>query len=99
MNAEEPYRAVQAIKPGHLELTRKPLQNPGSGQGRIRVKGCGVCHSDAGTVGGAFPIAWPRVPGHEAVGRIDALGPGVQGWKASTVDQASASNLDLLVRA
>jgi D-arabinose 1-dehydrogenase-like Zn-dependent alcohol dehydrogenase len=81
MNAEETYRAVQAIKPGHLELTRKPLQNPGAEQVRIRVEACGVCHSDAGTVEGAFPIAWPRVPGHEAVGRIDALGPGVQGWK------------------
>jgi alcohol dehydrogenase, propanol-preferring len=81
MNAEETYRAVQAIRPGYLELTRKPVQNPGSGQVRIRVEACGVCHSDAGTVEGAFPIAWPRVPGHEAVGRIDALGPGVQGWK------------------
>jgi D-arabinose 1-dehydrogenase-like Zn-dependent alcohol dehydrogenase len=81
MNAEETYRAVQAIKPGHLELTRKPLRNPDSGQVRIRVEACGICHSDAGTVEGAFPIAWPRVPGHEAVGRIDALGPGVQGWK------------------
>jgi alcohol dehydrogenase, propanol-preferring len=47
---------------------------------RIRVKACGVCHSDSGTVEGLFPIKWPRVPGHEAVGRIDALGLGVQGW-------------------
>jgi propanol-preferring alcohol dehydrogenase len=47
---------------------------------RIRVEACGVCHSDVGTVEGAFPIEWPRVPGHEAVGRIDQLGSGVQGW-------------------
>jgi propanol-preferring alcohol dehydrogenase len=47
---------------------------------RIRVEACGVCHSDTGTVEGAFPIEWPRVPGHEAVGRIDQLGSGVQGW-------------------
>ena len=78
---EQTYRAIQAIKPGQLELTRKPLTEPGSGQVRIRVEACGVCHSDAGTVEGVFPISWPRVPGHEAVGRIDALGPNVQGWK------------------
>jgi propanol-preferring alcohol dehydrogenase len=47
---------------------------------RIRVEACGVCHSDTGTVDGVFPIEWPRVPGHEAVGRIDQLGSGVQGW-------------------
>jgi propanol-preferring alcohol dehydrogenase len=39
-----------------------------------------VCHSDAATVDGSFPIAWPRVPGHEVVGRIEALGEHVEGW-------------------
>jgi alcohol dehydrogenase, propanol-preferring len=58
----------------------KPLVDPGPGQVRIRVEACGVCHSDSGTVEGVFPISWPRVPGHEVVGRIDALGSGVQGW-------------------
>jgi len=47
---------------------------------RIRIEACGVCHSDAGTVEATFPIDWPRVPGHEVVGRIDAVGAGVQGW-------------------
>ncbi|MBV8682209.1 MAG: alcohol dehydrogenase catalytic domain-containing protein [Caulobacteraceae bacterium] len=75
------YRAVQAIAPGQLELTRKPLREPQPGYVRIRVEACGVCHSDAATVAGAFPIAWPRVPGHEVIGRIDALGDGVKGWK------------------
>jgi len=74
------YRAVQAVSPGRLELTQKKLQAPGPGKVRIRVEACGVCHSDTGTVEGAFPIEWPRVPGHEVVGRIDALGSGVQGW-------------------
>src|SRR5215472_5024479 len=74
------YRAVQATGPGRLELVRKPLRDPGPAQARIRVEACGVCHSDAGTVEGQFSVEWPRVPGHEAVGRIDALGPGVQGW-------------------
>ncbi len=74
------YRAVQAVSPGKLELTGKPLVDPSLGHVRIRVEACGVCHSDAGTVEGVFPIQWPRVPGHEAVGRIDALGKGVEGW-------------------
>jgi propanol-preferring alcohol dehydrogenase len=74
------YRAVHAVSPGQLELTQKPLQDPEPGKVRIRVEACGVCHSDAATVEGLFPVVWPRVPGHEVVGRIDALGPGVQGW-------------------
>jgi propanol-preferring alcohol dehydrogenase len=74
------YRAVQAVAPGRLELVRKPIRDPGAGEVRIRVEACGVCHSDADTVEGTFPIDWPRVPGHEAVGRIDALGAHVQGW-------------------
>jgi alcohol dehydrogenase, propanol-preferring len=74
------YRAVQAIAPGKLELTEKTLVDPQPGFVRIRVEACGVCHSDAGTVEGGFPINWPRVPGHEAVGIIDKLGEGVQGW-------------------
>lgn len=76
----ETYRAVEVSKPGQFSLVKKPLREPGPGEVRIRVDACGVCHSDAGTVEGLFPIAWPRVPGHEVVGRIDAIGPGVQGW-------------------
>src|SRR6476469_7833082 len=78
--ARSTYRAVQAVSPGKLELTEKPLLDPPPGKVRIRVEACGVCHSDSGTVDGLFPIDWPRVPGHEVVGRIDALGSGVQGW-------------------
>ncbi|RDJ02913.1 alcohol dehydrogenase catalytic domain-containing protein [Rhizobium grahamii] len=74
------YTAVQAVAPGRLELTRKPFVEPGPGQVRLRVEACGVCHSDAATVEGAFPIQWPRVPGHEAVGVIDAVGGNVEGW-------------------
>jgi propanol-preferring alcohol dehydrogenase len=74
------YRAVQAVAPGRLELAEKPLVAPSAGHVRIRVEACGVCHSDAATVEGVFPIQWPRVPGHEVVGVIDALGEGVEGW-------------------
>src|ERR1700726_3965399 len=80
MEVESTYRAVQAVSPGRLELTEKTLHAPGPGKVRIRVEACGVCHSDSGTVEALFPIQWPRVPGHEVVGRIDALGSGVQGW-------------------
>jgi alcohol dehydrogenase, propanol-preferring len=74
------YRAVHAVSQGRLALTEKTLQAPGPGKGRIRVEACGGCHSDSGTVEALFPIEWPRVPGHEVVGRIDALGAGVKGW-------------------
>jgi alcohol dehydrogenase, propanol-preferring len=79
-NAEATYRAVQALSPGKLELTRLRLVDPKPGYVRIRVEACGVCHSDAGTVEGVFPIVWPRVPGHEAVGVIDMVGAGVERW-------------------
>ena len=74
------YKAIQVTKPGEFTAVTKPLVDPGPGQVRIRVEACGVCHSDSGTVEGVFPIDWPRVPGHEVVGRIDAVGSGVQGW-------------------
>src|ERR1700739_95260 len=74
------YKAIEVTEPGEFSLANEPLRGPGPGQVRIRVEACGVCHSDSATVEGLFPIDWPRVPGHEAVGRIDALGPGVQGW-------------------
>src|SRR5215471_7948627 len=80
MEAKSTYRAIQVVSQGRLELTEKTLQAPGPGKVRIRVEACGVCHSDSGTVEALFPIEWPRVPGHELVGRIDALGSGVQGW-------------------
>jgi alcohol dehydrogenase, propanol-preferring len=80
LGAEKTYRAVHAAGPGKLELTEKPLVDPLAGYVRIRVEACGVCHSDSATVEGILPIAWPRVPGHEAVGRIDRVGEGVEGW-------------------
>jgi alcohol dehydrogenase, propanol-preferring len=73
MEAVSTYRAVHAVSPGRLALTEKTLHAPGPGKVRIRVEACGVCHSDSGTVEALFPIEWPRAPGHEVVGRIDAL--------------------------
>jgi propanol-preferring alcohol dehydrogenase len=78
--AQSTYRAVQAVSPGKLELTQKPLLNPPPGHVRIRVEACGICHTDVYTVEGLVPVQWPRVPGHEAIGRIDAIGDYVEGW-------------------
>src|SRR5437660_12666088 len=76
------YKAVQATKPGTLELVERPIIEPSFGQVRIRVQACGICHTDAATVTGTYPgLKLPRVPGHEVVGRIEALGAGVSKWK------------------
>ncbi|RXH57110.1 alcohol dehydrogenase [Granulicella sibirica] len=72
------YKAVEVTSPGQFTAVERPLIDPGPGQVRIRVEACGVCHSDAATVLGQFPgLTYPRVPGHEIVGRIDAIGPNV----------------------
>lgn len=76
----ETYKAIQVTRPGQFEEVKRVLVDPGSDQVRIRVEACGVCHSDSGTVEGQFQITFPRVPGHEAVGRIDAIGSEVKGW-------------------
>jgi alcohol dehydrogenase, propanol-preferring len=79
--AQSTYRAVQVTKPGEFELVQRLLAEPPPGRVRIRIEACGICHSDVLTVGGVFPgIAYPRVPGHEVVGRIEALGKDVSGW-------------------
>ena len=75
----ETYRAIEVSRPGVFTQVRKPLVDPGSNQVRIRVEACGVCHSDSATVHGLLPINYPRVPGHEVVGRIDMIGDGVRG--------------------
>jgi propanol-preferring alcohol dehydrogenase len=76
------YKAVEISAPRAFRLVEKPVKAPGAGQVRIRVEACGVCHSDAATVEGQFPgLSYPRVPGHEAVGVIEEIGPGVTSWK------------------
>ena len=76
------YKAVEISTPGTFRLVERTTVAPGAEQVRIRVEACGVCHSDAGTVEGQLPgIVYPRVPGHEAIGRIEEIGPGVTNWK------------------
>jgi len=76
-------RAVQVKSAnGPFELVERPIPEPGPGRVRIKVQACGVCHSDVFTKTGAFPgIQYPRVPGHEVVGTIDAVGQGVPDWR------------------
>src|SRR5580692_7696332 len=65
-----------------LTAEERDIPVPGPEEVRIRVQACGVCHSDSVTVQGLFPIVkYPRVPGHEVIGVIDEIGPGVHGWK------------------
>jgi D-arabinose 1-dehydrogenase-like Zn-dependent alcohol dehydrogenase len=63
---------------GPFEIVDRPVPQPGADTVRIRVHACGVCHSDSIVKEGLFPgIQYPRVPGHEVAGVIDAVGPGV----------------------
>jgi D-arabinose 1-dehydrogenase-like Zn-dependent alcohol dehydrogenase len=76
-------KAVQISKPGgNFELVERPIPQPARGQVRIKVEACGICHSDALVKEGYWPgLQYPRVPGHEIAGRIDALGADVTLWK------------------
>jgi D-arabinose 1-dehydrogenase-like Zn-dependent alcohol dehydrogenase len=72
---------VPAANAGHVEVREVERPEPGAGSVRIKVEACGICHSDVLTVAGAWPgIAYPRAPGHEIAGRIEALGDGVGDW-------------------
>jgi D-arabinose 1-dehydrogenase-like Zn-dependent alcohol dehydrogenase len=68
---------------GQLELVERPIPEPGRGQVRIKVEACGICHSDVVVKDGLWPgLQYPRVPGHEIAGRVDAVGTDVASWKA-----------------
>ena len=63
-----------------LEWTDLPDRNPGPGQIRIKIGACGVCRTDLHVVDGELPKpVLPIIPGHEIVGRVDAIGSGVEG--------------------
>src|SRR4051794_40731621 len=77
-------RAVQVPRPGgSFEIVEREIPEPGAGTVRIRVEACGICHSDTITKDGILPfVQYPRVPGHEVVGVVDAAGAGVVQWTA-----------------
>ena len=76
------YKAVEVTSPGKLNLVTRPVPEPGPRQVRVRVEAAGICYSDVATVEAVFPgIRYPRVPGHEIAGHVEALGENVSGWK------------------
>lgn len=77
-------RAMLLERPGtRLRLVHRAVPEPGAGQVLIAVEACGVCRTDQHLVDGELPDAvLPMIPGHEIVGRVVALGAGVQGWQA-----------------
>ena len=76
-------RAVQVPNAkGPFQLVEREVPEPGAGAVRIKVQACGICHSDEYAKEGSRPgITYPRIPGHEIAGVIDAIGAGVQGWE------------------
>lgn len=74
-------RAVQvSAAHGAFEIVEREIPSPRPGTVLIKVQACGICHSDSITKDGIMPVQYPRVPGHEVVGVIDALGDNVRGW-------------------
>ncbi len=75
-------KAAQISKPGaSFEIVERPIPQPGPDTVRIKVEACGLCHSDVLVKEGLWPgIQYPRVPGHEVAGRIDAVGANVTNW-------------------
>ena len=75
-------KAAQISRPGAaFEIVERPVPQPGPGTVRIKVEACGICHSDVLVKEGRWPgIQYPRVPGHEVAGRIDAVGATVTQW-------------------
>jgi D-arabinose 1-dehydrogenase-like Zn-dependent alcohol dehydrogenase len=75
-------KAAQISKPGgNWELIERDIPEPGAGQVRVKVEACGICHSDALVKEGLWPgLQYPRVPGHEIAGRVDAVGDDVSSW-------------------
>ncbi|WP_283011958.1 alcohol dehydrogenase catalytic domain-containing protein (plasmid) [Cronobacter turicensis] len=79
MNAT--YKAMQVTAPGQLELVERPVPTPGPGEVLIRVEACGICGADAGVIEGMEKgVTYPRVPGHEVVGTIAAIGEAAPGY-------------------
>ena len=75
-------RVVQVSQPkGPFELVEREIPEPAAGRVRVKVEACGICHSDSLTKDGIMPgIQYPRVPGHEIAGVVDAVANGVAGW-------------------
>lgn len=72
---------ITAVDERPLHLVDLPDPEPGAGEIRVRVSACGVCRTDLHVIEGDLPQhTLPIVPGHQVVGRVDALGSGVSGF-------------------
>ena len=99
------YKAIQVTKPGKLEIVEKAITEPASGQVRIRVEACGVCHSDSGTVEGLFPISWRACQGMKWSGEsmpsapVSRAGRWVSAWvsASSEVLAVIASSVEMAI--
>ena len=78
----ETMRAAVVPEAGaDFEVVDRAVPEPAPTEVRIAVDACGICHSDAFVVEGTFPgVSYPRVPGHEVVGHVDAVGEEVTAW-------------------
>ncbi|CAH0024879.1 unnamed protein product [Clonostachys rhizophaga] len=74
-------RAVFKEVGGDLVIENVPLEMPRSGEILVKVEACGVCHSEILAQRNVWGFGFPVVPGHEIIGRVAALGQGVEGWK------------------
>src|SRR5882672_3019757 len=76
-------RAAQIARPGgNFEIVEREIPQPAAGWVRVKIQACGICHSDSLVKEGHWPgLQYPRVPGHEVVGVVDAVGAGVAQWK------------------
>src|SRR5918995_5638798 len=76
-------QAAQISQPGgDWEVVERVMPEPRAGHVRVKVEACGICHSDMFVKEGLWPgLAYPRVPGHEIAGHIDAVGDNVTAWK------------------
>ena len=73
--SDQMQAAVVPEAGGEFELVERAIPDPGPEEVRVAVDACGICHSDAFVKEGTYPgISYPRTPGHEIAGRIDAVG-------------------------
>jgi propanol-preferring alcohol dehydrogenase len=77
-------KAIQVTRAkGPFELVERPIPEPGTGEVRIKVEACGICHSDVFVKDGLWPgITYPRIPGHEVSGYVDKVGREVNQWNS-----------------
>lgn len=81
MSDEETMRAVAVPAAGEpFEHVERPIPEPDADEVRVAVEACGICHSDAYVKEGTYPVEYPRTPGHEIAGRVDAVGDDVSSW-------------------